>query len=79
MRARDTSRALRRFAEKVIADYGKVDVLVNNAPPLFKGIDECSYEEFNYALRVGVTAAFYLAKLFAPHFAEGASILNISS
>ena len=70
---------LRRFAEKVIADYGKVDVLVNNAPPLFKGIDECSYEEFNYALRVGVTAAFYLAKLFAPHFAEGASILNISS
>ena len=70
---------LRRFAEKVIADYGKVDVLINNAPPLFKGIDECSYEEFNYALRVGVTAAFYLAKLFAPHFAEGASILNISS
>jgi NAD(P)-dependent dehydrogenase (short-subunit alcohol dehydrogenase family) len=44
-----------------------------------KGIDECSYEEFSYALAVGVTAPFYLAKLFSPHFAKGASIINISS
>ena len=44
-----------------------------------KGIDECSYEEFSYALAVGVTAPFYLAKLFAPHFVKGASIINISS
>ena len=70
---------VRRFAEKVIADYGKVDYLINNAPPLFKGIDECTYEEFNYALRVGVSAAFLLTKLFMPYFAQGASIINISS
>jgi NAD(P)-dependent dehydrogenase (short-subunit alcohol dehydrogenase family) len=44
-----------------------------------KGIDECSYENFSYALAVGVTAPFYLAKLFAPYFAKGASIVNISS
>jgi NAD(P)-dependent dehydrogenase (short-subunit alcohol dehydrogenase family) len=44
-----------------------------------KGIDECTYEEFQYALSVGVTAPFYLAKLFSSHFAEGASIINISS
>ena len=44
-----------------------------------KGIDECSYEEFSYALAVGVTAPFYLAKLFSSHFAKGASIINISS
>ncbi|MBR4957919.1 MAG: SDR family oxidoreductase [Phascolarctobacterium sp.] len=68
-----------RFAEKVIADYGKVDYLINNAPPLFKGIDECTYEEFNNALRVGVSAAFLLTKLFMPYFAQGASIINISS
>ena len=41
--------------------------------------DRCTYEEFNYALRVGVTAPFYLAELFAPHFAPGAAIVNISS
>ena len=70
---------LERFAQKVIADHGHVDYLINNALPLMKGIDECSYEEFNYALRVGVAAPFYLSKLFAPHFAPGAAIVNISS
>ena len=70
---------LERFAKEVIAKYGRVDCLVNNALPLMKGLAECSYEEFQYALSVGVTAPFYLAKLFAPHFAEGAAIVNISS
>ena len=70
---------LEDLARKVIAEHGHVDYFINNALPLMKGIDECSYEEFNYALRVGVTAPFYLAKLFAPHFAPGAAIVNISS
>ena len=67
------------FAETVIGKYGRVDVLVNNAPPSFLGIDECSYEQFQRSLAIGVTAPFYLSKLFAPYFAEGASIINISS
>lgn len=70
---------VRRFADKVISQYGHVDYLVNNAIPLFKGIDSCTYEEFNYALRVGVSAPFLLTQLFLPYFAEGASIVNISS
>ena len=70
---------LERFAADVVAKSGKVDVLVNNALPLFKGIDDCSYEEFAYAQAVGVAAPFYLAKLFKGHFAKGASIINISS
>ena len=70
---------LRRFAEKVIDQYGQVDYLINNAPPLFKGIRTCTYEEFNYALRVGVSAAFLLTQLFLPYFARGAAIVNISS
>ena len=68
-----------RFAEKVIADHGRVDCLINNAKPVFKGIGSCTWEEFNYALRVGVSAPFRLSQLFLPHFAEGASIVNISS
>lgn len=44
-----------------------------------KGIDECSYEEFEYALKVGVTAPFYMVKLLKDHLVEGASIVNISS
>lgn len=70
---------LEDFARTVIEKYGRVDVLVNNAPPLFKGIDTCSYEQFQRSLAIGVTAPFYLSKLFAPWFAPGASILNISS
>ena len=70
---------LERFAADVVARSGHVDILVNNAMPLFKGIDDCTYEEFAYAQAVGVTAPFYLAKLFKDHFAPGASIVNISS
>ena len=70
---------LEAFAAKVIADYGHVDYLINNAAPMMCGLAAGSYEDFEYALRVGVTAPFYLAKLFAPHFAEGACIVNISS
>lgn len=70
---------LETFAEKVIKKYGKIDYLINNALPIMKGIDECTYEEFQYALSVGVTAPFYLSKLFLPYFGEGASIINISS
>ena len=70
---------LEDFAQTVIDRYGRVDVLVNNAPPSFIGIDQCSWEEFQRALAIGVTAPFYLSKLFAPYFASGSSILNISS
>ena len=67
------------FSKKVIKDFGKVDFLINNAAPKSSGIENGSYEDFEYALKVGVTAPFYLAKLFAPHFCEGAGIINISS
>ena len=70
---------LEAFAKDVIDSYGHVDYLINNALPVMRGIDACSYEEFQYALAVGVTAPFYLSKLFAPYFAEGACIINMSS
>ena len=70
---------LRSFAGKVIGIHGHVDYLINNAPPLMKGIDSCTYKEFNRALRVGVSAPFLLTQLFLPYFSEGASIVNISS
>lgn len=70
---------LESFAKKVINDYGKVDYLINNALPPMYGINDCSYEQFNEALQVGVTAPFYLTKLFLPFFNEGAVVINISS
>ena len=70
---------LEQFADKVIRDFGKIDFLINNAAPKTRGITNGTYEDFEYALKVGVTAPFYLAKLFAPHFNDGGSIINISS
>ena len=70
---------LEQFAEYVIRESGHVDYLVNNGLPLMKGIDDCTWEEFSYALAVGVTAPFYLTKLLMPHFAPGASVVNIAS
>jgi NAD(P)-dependent dehydrogenase (short-subunit alcohol dehydrogenase family) len=71
--------ALEAFAAKVIDTFGHVDYLINNAAPRSRGLTEGSYEDFENALRVGVTAPFYLTKLLAPHFAPGAAIVNISS
>ena len=70
---------LERFAAKVISDYGRVDYLIHNAAPKMIGLTEGSYEDFEYALRVGVTAPFYLTKLLSPYFGEGAAVVNISS
>lgn len=70
---------LEAFSKYVIEKYGHIDFLINNALPLMRGIDECSYEEFEYALSVGITAPFYLTKFFNNYFATGACIINISS
>lgn len=70
---------LETFAQKVINDYGHIDFLINNAAPLSKGIDSASYQDFEYALKVGVTAPFYLSKLFKEHFSKDGVIINISS
>ena len=70
---------LEAFVQTVLGKHGHIDFLINNALPLMKGMDNCTYEEFQYALSVGVTAPFYLSKLFAPHFAPGGVIINISS
>ena len=70
---------LERFSRHVIAESGHVDYLINNAPPLMKGIDTCSWDDFSRALAVGVSAPFYLTKLLMPCFAPGAAVVNISS
>ena len=72
-------KVLEDFASQIIRKHGKIDVLVNNAMPLMKGLDECGWDEFIYAQKVGVAAPFYLAKLFKDHFQKGSSIINISS
>lgn len=72
-------KVLEAFHRRVIGDFGHVDYLINNAMPMFKGIGDCSYEQFNYALQVGVSAPFYLTKLFLDDFSKDGAVVNISS
>lgn len=71
---------LENFARQVIEAYGQVDYLINNACLSRKGIlSGCDYDDFNYVLKVGVTAPYMLSKLFWHHFGKGGAIVNISS
>lgn len=70
---------LETFVTEILSKHECVDYIINNAPPMMKGIDECTYEDFQEALSVGVTAPFYLVKLLKEHLAPGAAIVNISS
>ena len=72
-------KTLEAFSETIIKEEGRVDYLINNAKPPMIGIKDCSWDAFVQALNVGVTAPFYLTKLFVPYFTEGASVINISS
>lgn len=45
---------LEDFVEHVVREHGRIDYLINNALPIMRGIDACSYEEFQYAMSVGV-------------------------
>lgn len=70
---------LETFVAEILSKHECVDYIINNAPPMMKGINECTYEDFQEALSVGVTAPFYLVKLLKEYLAPGAAIVNISS
>ena len=68
--------------DKAIGEYGKVDVLVNNAGILiYKPIQETSAEEFDRVLAVNLRGIFLGCKAILPAMkkAGGGSIINISS
>ncbi len=71
---------LKRFAEQVLQRFKRVDYLINNACVSKKGIlSGCGYEDFDYVLRLGVLAPYYLTKLLDSAFAPGAAAVNIAS
>lgn len=71
---------IEEFSRKVIERFHRVDVLVNNAC-LSKGgiLGDCGADEFDYVMAVGARAPYLLTKSFIPCFADGASVINISS
>ena len=66
---------------KAIEEFGKVDILVNNAAFQMShdSLDEVSDDEWDYTLAVNLSAMFTLCKDAIPHMQPGASIINSSS
>ncbi|SDM78663.1 SDR family oxidoreductase [Acetanaerobacterium elongatum] len=68
------------FSGEVLRRFGRVDYLINNACLSKKGLlSGCGFEDFDYVLRLGVAAPYYLTKLLNGSFATGASVVNIAS
>ena len=73
---------VKKIFDTTIETYGTVDILFNNAGMLsLTPLMELSFEEWNKAFAVNVTAAFYLAQLCAPIMREKGKgvIINTSS
>lgn len=70
---------LEQFVNEIVKQEDCVHYIINNAPAPMIGIDDCSYEDFQRAMSIGITAPFYLVKLLKPYLANNASIVNISS
>ena len=71
--------ALSGFVAEIFAKTPQVDYLINNAMLTRGGLDSCGFDDFNYVLRVGVAAPYYLARRLSGAFRPGAAIVNISS
>jgi NAD(P)-dependent dehydrogenase (short-subunit alcohol dehydrogenase family) len=71
----------RAIVERAVAEFGKIDVLVNNAAfqMTHESLEEIPDEEWDYTFKVNITAMFLLCKAAVSHMAPGSSIINTSS
>jgi NAD(P)-dependent dehydrogenase (short-subunit alcohol dehydrogenase family) len=72
--------ALDAFARAVLGRFARVDCLVNNACVTRRGLlSGCTFEQFDYVMRLGVAAPYELTRLFMHSFGPDAAIVNIAS
>ena len=71
----------REAVERTVAEFGKLDVLVNNAAfqQHQKTIEDVSDEQFDRTFRTNIYGYFYMVKAALRHMREGATIINTGS
>lgn len=73
---------IRRMIDQTIAEFGRIDILVNNAAMTFRGdLLETTLEDWNRVVATNLTSYFLAAKFAVPHMIEagGGVIVNVSS
>ena len=77
----DTAEQCRKVIDTAVREFGKVDILVNNAAYQMnhETLEEISDEEWEYTFKVNINAMFYLVKAALPHMAPGSAIIGSSS
>jgi NAD(P)-dependent dehydrogenase (short-subunit alcohol dehydrogenase family) len=70
-----------RLVEQAISEFGKIDILVNNAAYQMyrEGIQSISAQELEHTYRTNVFSMFYLCKAALEHMQQGSSIINTCS
>jgi NAD(P)-dependent dehydrogenase (short-subunit alcohol dehydrogenase family) len=71
----------RRVVEQARDEFGRIDVLVNNAAyqERREQVEDIPTEEWERILRTNLTATFWLCREAVRHMEPGASIINVSS
>ena len=71
----------RAIIDKALAEFGAIDILVNNAAhqATFESIEDISDEEWQLTFKTNIHAMFYLTKAAVPHMKEGSAIINTAS
>src|SRR5437763_9459030 len=71
----------RDAVEQTIDEFGKLDILVNNAAfqQHQESIEELSEEQWEKTFRTNIFGYFYMAKAAVPHLKPGSAIINTGS
>lgn len=71
---------VKQLVSTVIREFGKIDVLVNNAGIVYdRGLEEITVEEFERTLKVNVIGAFIVSREVSKYMENGSTIINVSS